>query len=103
MSVTINKEIEKAQTLAAGLKKNLDELGKHGITAEDIQEMEEACEILRKKDAEVEALHMELAKKVRETHLYLAELKDKYGKHRMTIRHHYLQPEWAKYGLPDKR
>ena len=34
MSVTINKEIEKAQVLAAGLKSHLDEVGKHGITAD---------------------------------------------------------------------
>lgn len=103
MSVTIDKEIQKAEVLAASLRKHLEEVGKHGVTEEGIKKMEELCVELREKDKEVEALHMELSAKVRANHLRLAELKEQLGQYRMTIRHHYLQPEWIKYGVQDKR
>ena len=37
MSVTIDKEIQKAEVLAAGLRKHLEEVGKHGVTEEGIK------------------------------------------------------------------
>ena len=43
MSVTIDKEIQKAEVLAAGLRKHLEEVGKHGVTEEGIKKMEELC------------------------------------------------------------
>ncbi len=47
MSVTIDKEIQKAEVLAAGLRKHLEEVGKHGVTEEGIKKMEELCVELR--------------------------------------------------------
>ena len=103
MSVTITKEVEKTETLASGLKAHLDEVKKIGITEEDITKLEQTCAILRLKDEETGALRMELANKVRANHLQLAELKEQMSKCRMIIRHRYLQPEWIKYGVQDKR
>ncbi len=39
MSVTIDKEIQKAEVLAAGLRKHLEEVGKHGVTEEGIKKI----------------------------------------------------------------
>ena len=49
MSVTIDKEIQKAEVLAAGLRKHLEEVGKHGVTEEGIKKMEELMQKVKKK------------------------------------------------------
>ncbi|MCR5454331.1 MAG: hypothetical protein K6F33_05035, partial [Bacteroidales bacterium] len=63
MSVTVTNEIKKAEALASGLKKHLDEVKQLGITADDIQKMEEAYKTLLQKDAELEAFRQEAAQK----------------------------------------
>ena len=74
MSVTITKEVEKAETLASGLKAHLDEVKKIGITEEDITKLEQTCAILRLKDEETGALRMELANKVRANSHFVTQL-----------------------------
>ena len=49
MSVTIDKEIQKAEVLAAGLRKHLEEVVKHGVTEEGIKKMEELMQKVKKK------------------------------------------------------
>ena len=103
MSVTVTNEISKAEVLASGLKKHLDEVKQLGITAEEIKKMEESCEALRKKDEEVEALRREANQKGRENRELLAELKGQMLTFRKAIKQRYTQPDWIKYGVQDKR
>ena len=103
MSVTITNEIKKAEVLASGLKSHLDEVKQIGVTAEGIKKMEELSKALAKKDEEVEALRREANQKGRENRELLAELKSQMLTYRKAVKQRYMQPEWLKYGVQDKR
>lgn len=103
MSVTVTNEIKKAEVLASGLKSHLDEVKQLGITAEGIKKMEELSKALAKKDEEVEALRREANQKGRENRELLAELKSQMLTYRKAVKQRYMQPEWIKYGVQDKR
>ena len=103
MSVTVTNEINKAEVLASGLKKHLEEVKQLGITAEEIKKMEKACEVLRKKDSEVDILRQQATEKSRENHALLDGLKEQMLVFRKAIKQRYTQPDWIKYGVQDKR
>ncbi len=103
MSVTITKEIKKAEVLASGLKNHLNEVKQIGINAEGIKKLEEALQALRQKDEEVDALRREVNEKGRENRELLAELKEQMFAFRKAVKQRYMQPDWIKYGVQDKR
>ena len=103
MSVTVTNEINKAEVLASGLKKHLNEVKQLGINAEDIKKMEELSQNLRQKDEEVEALRRKANEKGRENRELLAELKEQMFVFRKAVKQRYMQPDWIKYGVQDKR
>lgn len=103
MSVTVTKEIKKAEVLASGLKNHLNEVKQIGINAEGIKKLEEALQALRQKDEEVDALRREVTIKGRENHELLAELKTQMLAYRKTVKQRFDQPDWIKYGVQDKR
>ena len=103
MSVTVRNEINKAEVLASGLKNHLDEVKEIGINADTIKELEEASKTLRQKDEELDALRQEVAQKGRENRELLAELKEQMLTIRKAVKKHYMQPDWIKYGVQDKR
>ena len=103
MSVTITKEIKKAEVLASGLKNHLNEVKQIGINAEGIKKLEEVLQALRQKDEEVDALRREVTIKGRENHELLAELKTQMFAYRKTVKQRFDQPDWIKYGVQDKR
>ena len=86
MSVTNLNEIDKADVLVAGLRKNLEEVKKLGITTDAINRLEEASKALRQKDAEVDELRRRATLKAHEN-LELNGLSSAYktnGKHVLT-------------------
>ena len=89
--------------LASGLKSHLDEVKQIGVTAEGIKKMEELSKELAKKDEEVDALRREANQKGRENRELLAELKSQMLTYRKAVKQRYMQPEWLKYGVQDKR
>ena len=103
MSITVKNEISKAEMLASGLKKHLDEVKKIGISAEEIKKMEGMCSALQKKDEELDALRNEASSKSKENQELLAALKSQMLTFRKTIKQRYMQPDWEKYGVQDKR
>ena len=103
MSVTVTNEIKKAEVLVSGLKSHLDEVKQIGVTAEGIKKMEELSKELAKKDEEVDALRREANQKGRENRELLAELKSQMLTYRKAVKQRYMQPEWLKYGVQDKR
>lgn len=103
MSVTVKNEINKAEVLASGLKKHLDEVKQIGINAEEIKKMEELSQKLLQKDEEVEAFRREANEKGRENRELLAELKEQMLAFRKAVKQRYMQSDWIKYGVQDKR
>lgn len=103
MSVTVQNEVKKAEVLASGLTKHLEEVKQIGVTAEGIKKMEELSKALAKKDEEVDALRREANQKGRENRELLDELKSQMLTYRKAVKQRYMQPEWLKYGVQDKR
>ena len=103
MSVTITKEIEKAETLVTGLKKHLKEVEQIGISTDTIKKLEETMHDLRKKDDELDTLRREVTEKSRKNHELLTELKSLGLACRKAVKQRYEQPDWLKYGVQDKR
>lgn len=103
MSITILNEIDKAEALVKGLRKNLDEVKPLNVTADGVDKLEAAYKTLKEKDAEVDALRRQLTVKVRENNELLAALKAQMLDYRKAIKGHYEQPQWIRFGVQDKR
>lgn len=103
MSITILNEIDKAEALVNGLRKNLGEVTPLNVTASGVDRLESAYKELKKKDEEVEALRRQLTVKVRENNELLAQLKAQMMGFRKAIKGHYEQPQWIRFGVMDKR
>ena len=103
MSVTNLNEIDKADVLVAGLRKNLEEVKKLGITTDAINRLEEASKALRQKDAEVDELRRQATLKAHENLELIADLKAQMLAMRNAVKTHYPQNEWIKFGVQDKR
>lgn len=103
MSVTITNETNKAEALVSGLRKHLDDVKQIGITADTINKMEEACKILLQKDKEAEELRKQVTLKSRENQALLTDLKSQMLTVRQAVKSRFMQPDWAKYGVQDKR
>src|SRR5574344_2544806 len=102
MSVTILNEVDKAQVLTEGLRKNLAVLKQIGITASKVDELESAYKELKQRDDEVEALRRQLTLKVRENNKLTSELKERMMGLRRVVKSHYNQTEWIRFGVQDK-
>ena len=103
MSVTILNEVDKAQVLTEGLRKNLTEVTPLGITAAKVDKLEAAYQELKQRDEEVEALRRQLTLRVRENNKLTAELKEQTISLRRVVKSHYNQTEWVRFGVQDKR
>jgi hypothetical protein len=103
MSITILNEIDKAETLVNGLRMNLNEVKLLNVTAAGVDRLEAACKELKRKNEEVDALRRQLTLKVRENNELLAQLKDQMLEFRMTVKGHYEQSQWIRFGVQDKR
>lgn len=103
MSITILNEIDKAETLVNGLRMNLNEVKLLNVTAAGVDRLEAACKELKRKNEEVDALRRQLTLKVRENNELLAQLKDQMLGFRKTVKGHYEQSQWIRFGVQDKR
>lgn len=103
MSKVFETNALKGKSLAAGMKKKLSELGKYGVTEQDLTAMEndadKAIEMIR----EVDRLREETSKKLQAANEQLYSVKERADKYRKIIKANYQQEEWEKFGLLDKR
>lgn len=103
MSKTFDLNVEKAQTLVAGIKKNYGELERLGIQWESLKQLEENSAQATAMIAEVEQMRETVSQKLQAANSKLEEVKNGYSALRQKIRLNYPQEQWAKFGLMDKR
>lgn len=103
MSVTITNETNKAEALVLGLRKHLEDVKQIGITADKINKLEEVCKMLLQKDKEADELRKQVSLKIHENQALLTDLKSQMLTFRQAVKSHYMQPDWVKYGVQDKR
>lgn len=103
MSITILNEIDKAKVLADGLRKNLDKVQSLGVTAQQLDRLEQTYGELKSKDDALEALRRQATLRVRENNEMLADLKAQMLAVRKVVKEHFPQQEWLAFGVQDKR
>lgn len=103
MSKTISNQIEQAQMLISGLRKNLNLVADKGIKAEFIDKMEAISKELAEQNKKVEMLQEEVSKEVKIAGGQYKELRDKFFDTKRIIKQHFPQEEWQNFGISDKR
>ncbi|MBR1447209.1 MAG: hypothetical protein IJ588_00485 [Prevotella sp.] len=103
MSKTVELQIEKSRGLVVGLRKHLSEGEGRGVTAQEIDQMEQTLSELEAANREVDRLREELAPKVKHLNEVLTQVKVAYADKKKTLKGFYPQEQWAAYGVPDKR
>lgn len=98
------EQVKKAQTLAAGLKKNYDSVKlRCGITMEQIQQLEEMAAEAAGMNAEVEALREEVSQKAARANRKLEEMKRNMMNAKRMVKSNFDPIKWPELGVMDKR
>ncbi len=103
MSKIIDLQVEKCRTLVEGLRRNLGEVNKHGINEQSLGALEAEIQKLQDAGKECDRLHVELSAQIRKMNEIFAGVKENYAAMKKRIKENYLQEEWVRYGVPDKR
>jgi DUF4097 and DUF4098 domain-containing protein YvlB len=103
MSKVYLEQVQKAQKLAAGLKKNYDLVKGRGISREQISQMEEFAGEAFKMNQEIEELRTKISVKVVEANRKLNEIKINVHSAKQVIKQHFDQTKWVDFGILDKR
>lgn len=103
MSKTTEIQIEKSRNLIEGLRRHVREMGERGVSANEINEMEQAVSQLAEVNEEVDRLREELSPKVKKMNQMLAAVKSAYTESKKMLKGYYPQERWPEYGIPDKR
>lgn len=103
MSKVYSEQIQKAQTLVSGLKKNFELIKNHGITKEQIALLENDATIAASLNEEVEALRAQINAKVRQANKKLIEVKNNMTNTKKIVKSHFDQEKWQYFGIQDKR
>ncbi len=103
MSKTIDLQIEKSRTLIEGIRKNLNTLADKGFNAQELDEMSAELDRLKLANDACDAARLELSKKVKECNAIMESVKEKFAEKKKAIKGYFLQEEWIRYGVLDKR
>ncbi|MBQ9556575.1 MAG: hypothetical protein IJV05_10160 [Muribaculaceae bacterium] len=103
MSKTIDLQVEKSRSLIEGYRNNLAELQAKGVTAAQLDKMEEDLKKLRAAGEECDRLRAELSEKVNQTNALLQTVKDDFLEQKKVVKSSYDQEAWQRYGIMDKR
>lgn len=85
------------------MRGRLDEVRDKGISLESLDAMQQRLEDLQENAKEVETLRVKLSEQVKKTNAILTECKNAFINTKAVVRNNFLQEEWIKYGVTDKR
>lgn len=97
------EQVKKAQQIAACVKKNYESVKFHGITLEQIQELEASAQEAARMNAEVEALREEVSRKATLANRKLEEVKRTMMAVKKVVKSNYDPMKWPDFGVMDKR
>lgn len=103
MSKTVDQLIEKGRCIIAGLKDNKEEVEKHNINDELIKKLENLCEQTQIEGDKQEELKAAYHAKTKEVSDLMIDLKQTINQIKNNIKPYYLQSEWIKFGIEDKK
>lgn len=103
MSKVYSEQVQKAQMLAAGLRKNYELVKNRGISSEQIAQMEKDAKEAARMNEEVEVLRAEVGAKAARANKKLTELKNNMQNSKQIIKRCFDQEQWQSLGVMDKR
>ncbi|MBQ8520962.1 MAG: hypothetical protein IJ456_06245 [Bacteroides sp.] len=103
MSKVYSEQVQKAQMLAAGLRKNYEQVKSRGISSEQIAKLEEDAKKAARMNEEVEALRAEVSTKAARANKKLTEMKNNMQDAKQIIKRCFDQEKWIDFGVMDKR
>lgn len=103
MSKVYSEQVQKAQMLAAGLRKNYELVKNRGISSEQIAQMEKDAKEAARMNEEVEVLREEVIAKAARANKKLTELKNNMQNAKQIIKRCFDQEQWQDFGVMDKR
>lgn len=103
MSKTTEIQIEKSSVLIEGLKKNIGVLADKGIEMSQLDEMSADLERLRAANEECDAIRAKLSVAVKNMNGIMTSVKDRFAEKKKIIKQNYMQEQWIKFGVQDKR
>lgn len=96
-------QIEKANMLVAGLKKNAEFLKTKGYDLSIIERLEVDCQEMEKEGMAIAEEEKRLSEHRSQCHAILARLKEHLLEGKSGIKNRFEQDQWLSYGVPDKR
>lgn len=103
MNKTYADSIERARSIASGIEKNASELSGKGYNTSYSQKLDELAAKLAAEAEKSDKLNEEASAQRQVCHEALAALKDTINEAKTGIKSRYLQPEWLRFGLIDKK
>jgi hypothetical protein len=103
MSKVYSEQVQKANMLVAGMRKNFDLVKNHGITLEQLSQLEEAAKEAAVMNQEVEALRRQTSAKAAQANQKLIEVKDAMRDAKRVVKGYFEQTKWESFGVFDKR
>ncbi len=103
MSKVYSEKVEKAQSLANGLKRNFDKVKSLGITDEQILNLMKLAEETAAMSKELDALREVVKQKASAANAKLTELTQQLQLAKQVIKTNFEQLSWVNLGIVDKR
>ncbi len=103
MAKTIDLQVQKSRMLIEGLRANISEFSDKGISLDDLDRMNEMINKLDEANKECDAIRESLRLKVKDMNDILQNVKTDFAEKKKIVKGYYLQEQWAKYGVMDKR
>ena len=103
MSKTIDLQIEKSRVLIDGLRKNMDELKSKGFSNDELNRMAADLDALQAANDECDKVREELSTRVKTVNGILENVKTMFAEKKKIINQNYVQEQWIRYGVQDKR
>lgn len=103
MSKVYSEQVQKAEMLAAGLRKNYELVKTRGISSEQIAQLEEDAKEAARMNEEVEVLRAEVSAKAARANKKLTEVKNNMQNAKQIIKRCFDQEKWQDFGVMDKR
>lgn len=103
MSKTIDLQVEKSRSLIEGYRSHLSELQGRGVSADQLDRMDQNIQRLIAAGEECDRMRAALSEKVRDTNAILQAVKDEFLQQKQIVKAAYDQEDWRRYGIMDKR
>lgn len=103
MSKVYREKVEKAQSLANGLKRNFDKVKSLGITDEQILNLMKLAEETAAMSEELDTLREVVKQKASAANAKLTELTQQLQLAKQVIKKKFEQLSWVNFGIVDKR